>query len=349
MVTLPGHGTLLTLMLAAVLAVPPASLANAICYRGINISGAEFGKRGGVYGTDYTYPSEATIAYFAGKGFNTIRLPFLWERLQPELEGPLDPVELRRLENALAMIRSHGLYVILDPHNYARYDGRLIGSEDVSREAFADFWKRLAENFGNRRGVLLGLMNEPHGILAEEWRDTANAAISAIRATGATGTILVPGTSWSGAHSWDSEIYGGSNAAAMQGLADPANNMMIEFHQYFDTDFSGTTGNCDRADEAVAAVSNVTEWLRKTGNRGFLGEFGIPAGEGCTDGLKRMVSVVEDNPGQWAGWAYWVAGDWWPEDEELNIQPTAAGDRPQLQGLTPFLSKPLARKEICGP
>ena len=44
------------------------------CFRGINLSGAEFGNPDGVAGTDYLYPSEATIAYFAGKTWATWRI-----------------------------------------------------------------------------------------------------------------------------------------------------------------------------------------------------------------------------------------------------------------------------------
>jgi endoglucanase len=29
------------------------------------LSGGEYGERGGIYGTNYTYPSEDTIGYFA--------------------------------------------------------------------------------------------------------------------------------------------------------------------------------------------------------------------------------------------------------------------------------------------
>lgn len=332
---------------AALLLLSTTAQANMVCFRGINISGAEFGKRDGVYGTDYTWPGAETIAYFAARGFNSIRLPFLWERLQPALEGPLDSDELKRLTDTVALIRSHRMSVILDPHNYARYDGRIIGSKDVSREAFADFWKRLAPLFAGQNDVILGLMNEPHGILAADWLETANGAIAAIREAGANNLVLVPGTSWTGAHSWNSTEYGGSNASTMTGTVDPANNFAIEFHQYFDTDFSGKNGTCDRAADAVEAVRNVTGWLRDTGNRGYLGEFGVPQESACVAALGEMVAVVENNPDLWTGWAYWVAGDWWPEDEELNIQPTSAGDRPQLEGLLPALRSGPANRNAC--
>src|SRR6187402_3374180 len=62
-----------------------AHAASGLCYRGVNLSGAEYGDRNGAADTNYVYPAEATVHYFAGKGMNVIRLPFLWERLQPVL------------------------------------------------------------------------------------------------------------------------------------------------------------------------------------------------------------------------------------------------------------------------
>ena len=56
---------------------------------GVNLAGAEFGSVGQAYGTGYTYPTHAEIDYYAASGMNVIRLPFLWERLQPTLNGRL--------------------------------------------------------------------------------------------------------------------------------------------------------------------------------------------------------------------------------------------------------------------
>lgn len=315
-------------VLAALLTVSMATGAGATCFRGVNLSGAEFGGRGGTYGQDYIYPSERIVAYMAAKGFNTVRLPFLWERLQPALGGPLDAAELARLEEAVATIRAAGLAVILDPHNYAAYDDRRIGSRAVPDTAFADFWRRLAAVFANRPGVSFGLMNEPNAVAARRWLKSANAALAAIRATGAGNLVLVPGTDWSGAHSWRSR-----NAGAMIAIEDPADNFAYEVHQYLDDDFSGTHAACSRADDAVAAIEAMSEWLRANDARGFLGEFGAGGSAECLTGLARMVEAVNAADDVWTGWTYWVAGDWWPPDEPLNITPTPGGDRVQIKAL----------------
>lgn len=316
------------------------------CFRGVNLSGAEFGDLGGAYGHAYIYPSEDTIRYFVNKGFDTVRLPFRWERLQPTLNAEFDPEEMNRLTGSIDLMRQYGLRVIIDPHNYARYNGKVIGDE-VPNSAYADLWTRLATIYMNAPDIVFGLMNEPYDVTASHWLQSANAATAAIRATGANNLILVPGTAWTGAHSWENDGYGGANGTVMLGYVDTGNNSAFEVHQYFDDDFSGHKGNCSRAADAVDALDRFTGWLRKNGQRGFLGEFGVVKDPTCIAALTKMVSVVEKNRDVWTGWTYWAAGDWWPEDEDLNIQPTAKGDKPQLAGLSPYLKDFSASSASC--
>ncbi|MBX9454940.1 MAG: glycoside hydrolase family 5 protein [Rhizobium sp.] len=326
----------------------PALSAATSCFRGINISGAEFGQGRGEVDKDYVWPSIETLDYFEAKGFNSVRLPFKWERLQPKLMTEFDEAELSRLMETVELIRARGMKTILDPHNYGRYDDKIIGSEEVPHEAFADFWTRLARLYANDKDVVFGLMNEPNQMPVAQWVDAANAATDAIRSrTGASNLILVPGTAWSGAHSWMKPIDGEPNGIALQKYRDSGNNFAFEVHQYFDDDFSGTKGNCSRIRDAVAAVDTFTDWLRANGHRGMLGEFGAPKSKACVAGIKAMVDVVERNKDVWTGWTYWVAGDWWSPDEPLNIQPTEDGDRPQLQGLLPALRDLSAEGTKC--
>ena len=329
----PARAAALSRLIAAVVAFAVPLQASAGCLRGINLAGAEFGEGRGVYGKDYIYPSQETVAYFAGKGFNAVRLPFRWERLQPRLGRAFDKGERERLAASVGMIRDAGMTVVLDPHNYAYYDGAQIGTGAVPDTAFADFWRRLAQDYKDDDGVQFGLMNEPHDVAATQWLASANAAIAAIRETGAKNLVLVPGTIWTGAHSWEEERPGGANGTVMLGIEDPADNHAYEVHQYLDGDFSGTTATCQRADDAVKALERFTDWLRRNGKRGFLGEFGGSADKACLDGLERMTALIGRQADVWTGWTYWVAGDWWPATEPLNIQPTAEGDRPQLAAL----------------
>src|SRR5258708_35814161 len=99
---------------------------------GINLCAAEFGQSTlpGKLGKHYTYPTTQELDYYHRKGLDLIRFPFRWERVQRAINGPLDPEELNRMDAFVAACRQRGMKVILDPHNYARYYGKLIGSPD---------------------------------------------------------------------------------------------------------------------------------------------------------------------------------------------------------------------------
>lgn len=230
--------------------------------RGVNVNGGEFGRapsreatspfsnaNPGRYGTDYQYDSQASFGYLAGRGVRLVRLPFRWERLQPEPGGPLDAEEVSRLREAVARAGSAGLSVIVEPHNYGAYylsDGsrgvrQPIGSASVTSGAFADLWRRISEVFRGEPTVIgYGLMNEPIGLKGEgrrgqavTWERISQQAVDAIRRSGDNKLVVVPGYNYSGAAGWVRH-----HPSAW--IRDPANAVRYEAHQYFDSDQSGS-------------------------------------------------------------------------------------------------------------
>lgn len=328
-----------------------AARAEPLQYVGVNLAGAEFGypsKIPGQPGKDYTYPTLDEVSYFLGKGMNTIRLPFLWERLQPELGGGFDSEEWAMLSSFVDQVTAAGANVILDVHDYAQYvmngTAYAIGSPQVTVEDFASFWSDLALEFKSNSKVLFGLMNEPVGtpvITTEQWAGAAQAAINAIRGVGATNTILVSGNYYSGAWSWVSGNGNGTpNAQVMGNVVDPGvegfeTKMYFEAHQYLDENYSGTSPVI--AHNGVAVLEAFTEWLRLTGNMGFLGEFGVGVGEVQQAAVTEMLEYMEANSDVWAGWTWWAGGPWWPDDYFLNLNPQDGVDAPQMGYLEPFL------------
>jgi endoglucanase len=300
---------------------------------GVNLSCAEFGSAlPGTYDKDYTYPTQAEVGYFVGKGMKVFRLPFRWERLQQQKKAALDKTELSRIDAFIAGATGKGAYVVLDPHNYARYNGQIIGQASVSKADFADLWSKLAAHFKSNPLVIFGVMNEPHDMGTELWRDDANAAIQAIRAAGAMNLILVPGNGWTGAHSWDSTYYGTANAVAMLTIVDPGNNYAFEVHQYLDSDSSGTSASCVSAQVGVDRLKGFTAWLKQHGARGFLGEFGCAASSTCLQAVDNMLGHIDANRQHWIGWTWWAAGPWWG-DYMFSIEPKNGKDAAQLSTL----------------
>ncbi|KAG6847477.1 hypothetical protein H0H93_007872, partial [Arthromyces matolae] len=273
---------------------------------GVNQSGAEFGSGNiptvcmfkrvqaifyqGVLGTDYTWPSPSSIDYFVADGFNTFRVTFLMERLSPPangLTGAFDSTYLSGLTTASAptqivnYITNKGAYAVIDPHNYMRYNGNII----TSSSDFSTWWTNLAAQF-----------NEPYGIDATTVYSMMQAAVNAIRASGATSQlILVEGTAWTGAWSWISS----GNAAAFAGLTDPSNNIAIEMHQYLDSDDSGTSDQCVNATIGANRIADATNWLKANNFKGFLGEIGAGSNSVCISAVQSALCAMQQSGGVW--------------------------------------------------
>ena len=322
--------------LALAVAAGPASAEP--CLRGVNVAGAEFGATPGRANIDYAYPSEDALKRIAADGATAIRLPFLWQRLQPRLRAAFDPDELQRLSDTVDAAGRAGLVVILDPHNYAYYGKARIGTKGVSVADFASFWSRLAGRFKSKPTVVFSLMNEPYDIPAKEWAEAANAAIAAIRKAGALNFLIVPGTAYTGAHSWASDLATGRNDVEMLAVSDPLGRYAFDFHQYLDADFSGRSPDCPAADRAIRAIDDVSAWLKANGRRGFVGEIAASSQPTCVAALKTMIGKLNAAPDLWVGWTAWSAGAWWPKDYMFNLEPTLAGDAPQMAALKPLMA-----------
>ena len=363
------HRVLFSIILTLMFTTP-ASRAG-IVYTGVNLAGAEFGQTSlpGTYNTHYTYPTHAEVDYYVGKGMNTFRVPFRWERLQQSQNAALNSAELARLNNFVNYATARGASVIIEPHNFARYypqpasnyQGSSVGvvGSDVPNSAFADFWAKVANQYKSNPRVLFNLMNEPANVNTDQWVGSANAAIAAIRNTGANNLILVPGTRYTGAWTWNnSDSQGRSNAAAMLDIVDAGNNFAFDVHQYLDNDGSGTStqigtnANPNNTNIGVERLTAFTNWLKTNDRRGFLGEFAVAnsrIGSGTSGGQPRigdetlvnLLNYVHSNDDVWLGWAWWAAGPWWGEYmftlEPPNLSSGTPTDREAMAVLQPYL------------
>ncbi|MFT2008309.1 glycoside hydrolase family 5 protein [Pontibacter sp. 13R65] len=306
---------------------------------GVNASGAEFGSNiPGVFNKDYTYPTTAQLDYFKSKGLTLFRMPFKWERIQPELEGDLDPIELSRMKAFVEAAQERDLWVILDLHNYGRrkVNGTeyIIGAPELPIAPVADLWGRLAKEFKGYSNIWgYGLMNEPHDMLASTpWFNIAQACITKIREIDTETSILVGGDSWSSAERW---IAYSSNLA---NLKDPSQNLIYEAHVYFDNDASGSykMSYDEEGTTPMTGVTRVTpfvDWLKQYNLKGFVGEYGVPDNDPrWLVTLDHFLKHLEDNG---INGAYWSSGPWWGK-YVLAIEPRDGQDRPQVKTLEKY-------------
>ena len=316
-------------------------------FAGVNLAGGEFGKLPGTFGTDYTYPGPADIDYYIELGFNLIRVPYRWERLQPILGAPFVAADQALLTAVVDYATGKGVHVILDTHNYARRrlpgDGwatdHVIGSKQVPTAAFADFCARLAGAFQRTPSVIFGLMNEPWGIEPEDWLVIANEAIGSLRREKASQLVLVPGVAYTGAHSWIS-----ARNTVMSNVVDPAHNFAFEVHQYFDRDSSGTSPTAVGASIGSERIETFQRWCRQNRLRAFLGEFAAGADGTSLAALNDICRTLEANSDVWLGWAAWAGGNWWPDDYIFSLEPSKGQMRPQTQILAGFARHTAAKR-----
>ena len=210
--------------------------------RGINSAGAEF------YAEHFD--SSASYQFLKNRGISWIRLTFSWDRVQPELMGPLDEPTLARLLDAVRRARSAGLQVSLDCHNYMRRRNAATGQEEIATTAqLADLWSKLAPIWAKDDGVFYDIMNEPHDLPGDgaAWEKTSQTVLNAIRAAGAKNLVFIPGYGWSGADLWPQRH-------PKAWISDPANNFIYEAHNYWDSNGTGSYKNSYDFEDGFAAA-----------------------------------------------------------------------------------------------
>ncbi|MHA7632907.1 cellulase family glycosylhydrolase [Corallococcus sp. M7] len=148
--------------------------------RGINIM--DLGNAGtvlpGTLGTHYPKPTLAGMQRLKSRGMDVVRIPFLWERIQPVLNGALNTTYQNYLLDTLEYANAAGLGVIVDMHNYARFTSggvsRPFGSTGAPTKAqYADGWRRIATAIRANPSAYAALwaydlMNEPHDLPYQE-------------------------------------------------------------------------------------------------------------------------------------------------------------------------------------
>lgn len=178
--------------------------------RGDNNAGLDFGHKeptftnansGGVADSttlQYYVPTAGDVAAMASRRTKNMRLPINWERLQPTLLGALNSTYLGYVTTIADACLANGIGLILELHNYARYEYNDAGTKKVlvlrttnginlsdpgptfdavhpensdagaiGTDYLIDVWRRLSNVFRTHAGVVAyELMNEPHDVKA---------------------------------------------------------------------------------------------------------------------------------------------------------------------------------------
>ena len=220
--------------------------------------------------------------------------------MQNTLNGPLNASYLSGLKTFLDEAAQRGMQVVVEVHNHGEYDptwqqdkaahgglfssawqiGQPIGSSAVPISSFTNFWTQLSTALNGHAGVAgYDLMNEPAYISGSTWQTAAQSAVDAIRAVDTKTPIYVEGAQWSVASSWPLSWYSGNLH-----VTDPANKLIYEAHQYFDTNSTGLYQQPfdpakDYTNMGADLLQPWVNWLHANNVQGFLGEFGAPVND----------------------------------------------------------------------
>ena len=320
--------------------------------RGVNLCGAEFGADSlpGQVGRDYIFPTSQELDYYKQKGLDLIRMPFLWERMQPGLlnknsqnatvDRSFDPGYQRELDKFLSDADQRGMEVVLDAQQFGRFNKQIIGASNITNDDFKAFWGRMAKTFGHHPSIYgYDLSNEPHDQDNKTWYAAAQAAVDGIRESGDKNIIFVEGNNWAGTQSW-------TNSNDDIAINDPANNLVYEAHSYWDKDHSGTyaggvkssyeqavdqarksgflAAGEDPSQMGVNYAKPFVEWLKKHNARGYIGEYGVPSND--PDWVKVQDKFLAYARANNLDTTAWAGGPWWGKDATLTLETGPKGE-----------------------
>lgn len=296
-----------------------------IPFRGINRPGPEYGEDWDGWNGQSWFeiptgtPLTNEIAHFKSKGFNVIRLPFSWNRMQHTLNGALASTYSTNYKNLVTALTNAGFRVIVDCHNYVRYATsawsgdteiagftvRTLGDGTLTMAHLVDLWTKVAGLFVDNHYVQFGLMNEAHNFTLNNntYYTGLNSIIAAIRGAGATSQlILVPNSDGSNVEHWSTwtGTTGGGDLDSVNALTitDSANNYAFDFHCYIDNPGSSTAFN--------TKLSELTTWLRTNGKKGYLTEgFSDKSSTYGSAAFGSLMSYLNTNNDVWIGITPW--------------------------------------------
>lgn len=206
--------------------------------------------------------------------FNIFRLPTGWQYIVAnELGGSLNSNNFGEYDKLVQGCLSLGAHCIVDIHNYARWNGGIIGQGGPTDAQFVSLWTSLATHYAGDSRVVFGVMNEPHDLTISTWAATVQKVVTAIRGAGATSQmILLPGTDYTSA----ADFIDNGSGAALMAVTNPdgsTTNLIFDVHKYLDADNSGTTADCvtNNIDDAFEPLAT---WLRSNNRQAFLSETG---------------------------------------------------------------------------
>lgn len=174
-------------------------------YKGVNLGGW-------MSQCDYSrerldgFITEPDFAQIARWGFDHVRLPVDYNVIQ-NADGTMKEEGLRRVDEALALARKHGLRVVLDLHKTQGFSFDAAEKEEgffeseKYQELFYAVWECFAARYGSRpQWVMFDLLNEvTEERYLEAWKRISRECVRRVRAAAPETLILIGSFQWNSA------------------------------------------------------------------------------------------------------------------------------------------------------
>ncbi|KJA16679.1 glycoside hydrolase family 5 protein [Hypholoma sublateritium FD-334 SS-4] len=314
----------------------PTSKGGKLSHVGINISGFDFGcnSDGSCNASGawppllqyYGHDGQGQMTHFVNDdGFNTFRLPVGWQFLTEDAAtGVLNMTNFAEYNALVNACLGTGAFCIVDVHNYARFNGQIIGQGGPTNAVFSQLWGNIAAQFASNSKIIFGVMNEPHDVPdINLWAASVQAAVTAIRKAGATSQIiLLPGNNWTSAETF---VSNGSGPALLT-VTNPdgsVTGLVFDVHKYLDSDNSGTHPECV-TNNIESSWEPLAQWLRSNNRQAFNTETGGGNTASCVEFLCQQIAYQAQNSDVFLGYVGWAAGNFDPS-YVLSEVPTNTG------------------------
>ncbi|KAK6495057.1 hypothetical protein TWF481_003084 [Arthrobotrys musiformis] len=235
-----------------------------VYYAGVAESGGEFGVwndngvgRGlpGRFGSDYAFVNKTAIDVMVKDDkINLFRLRSFWSYFDLFYDA-VQYVTARKRR-----------YVLLDPHNYMRYN------------------YHFAQPYS---GSIIGDVNDPNAATTQDFKMFFTELAKRFRHN-----------TRSSGHAFTTGNGNEPSSDYLHLMKDPLNNTAIEIHEYLDDNYSGSGANCT---QPVSRLDGVTNWLKQHGLKAIITEFGGGVNPECAQALKEYIDYLEEKE-VWIGW-----------------------------------------------
>jgi len=266
--------------------------------RGVNRSGSEYACIQG-WGI-FDGPSDVTsVAAIAGWHANSVRVPVnedCWLGINGVPAQYGGATYQQAIYNYVQLLHQQGMYAEVSlmwgapGTQRATYQGPAPDADHTPA-----LWTSIANTFKNDHDVIFGVYGEPHDLSWGCWRDGGSncgvgfnvagmqSLVNAIRATGATQPIAVPGIDWANNLSqW-----------LQYKPSDPLNSLVAEFHEYGDNVCSSSS--CWNSEE-LPVLQNVPL---------LAGEMGESVNGTCSSTfINAFMAWADAHGASYQGWAW---------------------------------------------